>query len=85
MQISERKQNQDILNKTACSDCYHDVDEHDENGNKCYALNFDGNTYSACRCTKLRFEFRIILTIQNGNQDERNKPAKFTRKSFSHK
>lgn len=83
MLISERKTNQEVLNKTACSNCYHSVDEHEET--KCFALDYDGSTYSACKCTQLKFEFKIALTIQNGNQDERdNKPTKSTRKSFSH-
>lgn len=66
MQISERKQNQDVLNKAACSNCYHDIEEHDFSsgkGSKCYALDYDGSSYSACKCQNFRSEFKIAVKV----------------------
>lgn len=63
MQVSERKTNQEILNKTACSSCFHNKDEHDSGKNKCYALDFDGSSYSACRCQNFRSEYKISVKV----------------------
>ena len=63
MQVSERKTNEEILNKTACSYCFHDKSEHDDGKGKCYALDFDGSSYSACKCQNFRSEFKIAVKV----------------------
>jgi hypothetical protein len=67
MQLSERRSNQEVLNRTACSNCLHDAEEHDNY--KCYALDYDGTTYFACKCTKLKFEFKITLNVPDKDKE----------------
>ena len=73
MQISERKTNQDVLNKIACSSCLHDVSEHD---GKCFALDFDGNTYFTCKCSQLKSEFKILLKVPALDQNQNGMVSK---------
>lgn len=63
MITSERKTNQDVLNKTACSNCSHDVSEHDNGSGKCYGLDYDGSAYSSCKCQNFKSEFKITVKI----------------------
>lgn len=65
---SETLQDQDVIRKNACSNCFHSIKEHEKD--KCYALDFDGTTYSACRCTKLTFEYKIRLKVPILNGDK---------------
>lgn len=70
MITTERKSNAEVLNKLACSNCYHSIDEHD---GKCFGLEYDGTTYSACRCTQFKSEFKIVLSVpDDDNNNEEN-------------
>ena len=67
---SEKFDFQSVMNKKACANCFHSVEEHDIS--KCYALDFDGNTYQSCKCTNLSFELKIRvnvpdISLSNGN------------------
>ena len=67
MLISEKRNNQEVLNKQACSNCFHDANEH--RLDKCFALEYDGTSYYACKCTKLKFEYKIILNVPDKDKE----------------
>ena len=68
--ISEQLEYKDIMSKKACANCLHSTKEHELS--KCYGLDFDGNTYSSCKCTNLSFEFKIRFTVPDINLSNGN-------------
>ena len=58
------------MNKKACANRFHSVKEHDKY--RCYGLDFDGNTYSACECANLSFELKIRLRVPVESEDKIN-------------
>lgn len=56
-----------IFNQKICY-CYHSLDE-EHLIDKCYALDYNGTTYSACPCTKPKIlPFRLTFKIEIPNE-----------------
>lgn len=48
--------------------CYHSIKEEHEN-NQCFALDYNGTTYSACRCNNIKL-ISFKLSIEREMEDE---------------